>query len=747
MKNWKRLISLFVLLSCILLSIFQCNRQIKKNQESELVDNLRAVSKQSAKTIENEIESEQARLLAMAAEIGALEDNGEDIDAILALMATMNQNSGFKRVGFVDTDGIAHTTDGYVRNLSFRSFYKRSMQGELVLTDTLNDSIGATEPINVFSAPVYQADETICGVVFATYRNDDFRQLFDMDGFDTTGSNCIVNANSEVIAATKNLPFDASKENLFDYMESLGSAAQQNMTEYYQNIAGSGSSDAYYQKISKMGSYYVYYEEIGMKDFSDPWYLVTLVNETTVDGEVSTMMGTITNMLLEIGFLIVLAFVLFLFDSGRAERKQHRELERIAFIDPMTGGDNYARFVDKVSRLNRVGFIVSMDLHAFKMINSVCGIERGDEILRSVYSWIRDIIDPEDIVAHVNADRYILFFPRCEREMVIEKITLINQKIVHETKQSGVPQVSAYFGITWYERGEAVEKALSEANFARENVHEKKKEFYSFFDQAATNQILTDKRMEDNFEDAMLDGEFEVWYQPKISPKTNAIVGAEALIRWRKPDGTLIPPGMFIPLFEGNGMIRLLDEYVFRETCKEQKRLLDKGVHVIPVSVNLSRASIYSMNLVERYKQITDEIGISPKLVPIEVTESAAVDENFMQNIADQFYKMGFPLHMDDFGSGYSSLASLNRMHFDALKLDKSLIDYIGNFGGDQLIKHTIALAKDLGMHVTAEGVEDEQQVSFLEQQSCDSIQGFFYSRPVPRKQFEEMLARITTAA
>jgi EAL domain-containing protein (putative c-di-GMP-specific phosphodiesterase class I) len=108
---------------------------------------------------------------------------------------------------------------------------------------------------------------------------------------------------------------------------------------------------------------------------------------------------------------------------------------------------------------------------------------------------------------------------------------------------------------------------------------------------------------------------------------------------------------------------------------------------------------------------------------------------------------MGFPLQMDDFGSGYSSLASLNRMHFDALKLDKSLIDYIGHFGGDQLIKHTIALAKDLGMQVTAEGVEDAQQVAFLQQQNCDSIQGFYYSRPVPQAEYEELLGLKTSAA
>jgi diguanylate cyclase (GGDEF)-like protein len=519
------------------------------------------------------------------------------------------------------------------------------------------------------------------------------------------------------------------------------------MADYYQNLSNAEYLDLYYQNINKIGDYYIFFEEIDMTALSSPWYLVTMVNEASVDAQVSATMGTITVLLLEVGILVVLAFGLFLLDSGRVDRRQRKELERIAYVDPLTGGDNYACFVKKVSALNRLGYIVSMDLHAFKMINSVCGTERGDEVLRMVYRWICESASPEDIIAHVSADRFVMFFPRQEKEAVVQKISEISREILRETKKSNIPQVTAYYGITLYERGESVEQALSQANFARESAREQKDECYSFFDLIAADRIMNDKRMVDAFDEAMMNGEFEVWYQPKISPDTNKIVGAEALVRWRKEDGSLVPPGSFIPLYESNGMIRLLDEYVFRETCREQKRLLDRGFSVVPISVNLSRASIYSANLVERYKQIADEVGIDPKLTPIEITESTAVDENFMQTVAERFYQMGFPLQMDDFGSGYSSLASLNRMHFDALKLDKSLIDYIGHFGGDQLIKHTIALAKDLGMQVTAEGVEDAQQVAFLQQQNCDSIQGFYYSRPVPQAEYEELLGLKTSAA
>ena len=247
--------------------------------------------------------------------------------------------------------------------------------------------------------------------------------------------------------------------------------------------------------------------------------------------------------------------------------------------------------------------------------------------------------------------------------------------------------------------------------------------------------------MEDAFESSIRNKRFEVWYQPKYNPDTGQLVGAEALVRWRNTDGTLVSPGVFIPLFERNGMIRYLDEYVFHTVCTQQKRWMEENRKTIPVSVNLSRASLYFQNVVERYQKITEEVGIDPACVPIEITETAALDDKEIRQLADRFYQAGFPLHIDDFGSGYSSFATLNIMHFDTLKIDKSLIDYIGNYGGDRLLEHTIALAKDLGMHVTAEGVESEKQVEFLQKLNCDSIQGFYYSKPLPLEEFAEKIA------
>lgn len=183
-------------------------------------------------------------------------------------------------------------------------------------------------------------------------------------------------------------------------------------------------------------------------------------------------------------------------------------------------------------------------------------------------------------------------------------------------------------------------------------------------------------------------------------------------------------------------MIVRLDEYVFNKVCEIQKTLIRSGKKLIPISVNLSRASIHYENMILRYVHIVEENGIPFFAVPIELTETAALYNVQIKELTEKMVNAGFELHMDDFGSGYSSMTSLNQLPFDTLKLDKSLIDYIENPRGKEVIRHTIALAHSLGMQVLAEGVETASQVNILRELNCDEIQGFYYSRPVLWEEF-----------
>jgi len=248
--------------------------------------------------------------------------------------------------------------------------------------------------------------------------------------------------------------------------------------------------------------------------------------------------------------------------------------------------------------------------------------------------------------------------------------------------------------------------------------------------------------LENRFEEAIRDREFVVYFQAKYDVKTDKIVGAESLVRWINKDGSMVMPGDFIPLYERDGLIVRLDEYVFREVCRFQRDTMERGEELLPVSVNLSRASIHHSGVVERYVEIVKEYGIPPSCVPIELTETATLYNEQIRKFTDMLVNEGFRLHMDDFGSGYSSLITLNELPFTTLKIDKSLIDYIEQDKGKKVVRQVINLAHGLNMDVIAEGVETLGQVKLLRKMECDNIQGFYYARPQPKDVYIEMLRK-----
>lgn len=424
------------------------------------------------------------------------------------------------------------------------------------------------------------------------------------------------------------------------------------------------------------------------------------------------------------------------------DQTKKKDLEKYAYVDSLTGGDNYVRFKLKLPQNQAArGYLVSMDIHAFRVVNSVCGTQRGDETLKGIWNILNGLLEEGDMAAHINADHFVLFFQGGELRAEY-KLGECREALQQLTLDQNLPKLPPYFGLAPWDSalGETVEMVYGRANIAKHEAKNRKDADFAYYQQIDSTRLIAEKRMEDKFAEAIEKQAFEVWMQPKYDPMNGVLVGAEALVRWRDEEGNLLPPSAFVPLFERNGMIRILDEYVFTTVCRRQIEWLKSGYRIIPISINLSRASLYFQNVVERYAHIARHTGIRPYMVPIEITESAAVANENIRGLTERFQNYGFLIHIDDFGSGYSSMATLNMMQIDTLKLDKSLIDFIGNYGGDRLLIHTVALAKELGMHVTAEGVETEEQVKFLRDIHCDSIQGYFYSKPLSPEDFDRLL-------
>ena len=304
-------------------------------------------------------------------------------------------------------------------------------------------------------------------------------------------------------------------------------------------------------------------------------------------------------------------------------------------------------------------------------------------------------------------------------------------------EKSEIKNISLKWAIyTNVQRNLSVAQIYRKTSYALSTIRLNRNQCYVEFDQSMIERMEKEEMIVEGFESALKSGEFVAWYQPKYSVKTGKIVGGEALTRWIQSDGSVVSPQEFIPILEEHGKIHLLDEYIFRQVCSFQAIIKKMGFTSIPISVNLSRASMFRNNLADIYSNIADEYSVDKKDIPIEITESAAVRATTISTFADHLIQKGFILHMDDFGVGYSSLGSLAMIPFETIKIDKSLIDHIGTSVNENLLKHTIAFAKECGKTTVAEGVDTLEKYQFLKEVGCDMIQGFYFSKPVNEKDF-----------
>lgn len=383
--------------------------------------------------------------------------------------------------------------------------------------------------------------------------------------------------------------------------------------------------------------------------------------------------------------------------------------------------------------------LIVVDIDKFKLINSIYGESVGDDVLKHVAMYCTKKISKNGVIGRYGGDRFVCIdfaSPDRKHDWLLKTLSGVR-------KEAPILNIILKCGV--YEN---VDKSISvshmcdRALIALKSVKSNYAIPYGIYDGLVSKVHLRAQIFESQFEHGIKAEEFVIWYQPKHDTFTERVVGVEALVRWIMSDGTFVSPGEFIPVFEEDGLIVQLDEYVFKKICEEIKNKYDKGLDIIPISVNLSRTSLRMDGVVEKYKHIIEEYDIPKKYVPLELTESAAIHTVDIRTRMQELKDAGFTLHMDDFGTGESSLVSLNILPIDVVKLDKTLIEQIGNAGGNEILRHIIELAHFKNMEVVAEGVEEAEQFRTLKEYNCDVVQGYYYSPPLPYEKLFDYLRK-----
>lgn len=706
---------------------------IKTNLESEIISSLSEEAEENAALIKKEIDAKFGVLQSFANELSSTGDEIAEIRDMQSFVEVYN----FRRMGFVDLNGIAKTTDGFEKDLSFREFYQVGLKGESFITESLQDTVGdyTEDMINILSVPVYDNKGEIKGVLFATYLTEKFHEVIFSDSFQGEGYTYIVAGDGDVISSYGD-GMQKEYDNIFIY---TGDAAQ------YDDAIQEKVENDMREKLSGVGigvnedndKYFYCYKPLEIESADMNWYIFSIEPKSVLDERMHPIMRDIQFLTVILICILVMANIIFLYYNVR----RRQELFRLAYKDSITGGDNFSNFKEKAKKYeNTEGYVIALDISEFKLVNNVCGNARGDEVLKAIWDVIMANCNDNEQAARVNADRFVIFWIESSKKTVTYRIEKLINEIEGISEQLSVPRLYPVIGIRAVEKLDDADKRYGEALRAKALVKNRRDRHYAFYDEIDYDTIVENKNLENGFEKALADKKFEVWYQPKFNSHTGKIVGSEALIRWRADDGSLISPGRFIPLFEKNGNIIRLDEYVFREVCRQQKEWQKEGIQILPVSVNISRFSLYYSNVVEKYERIINYYDVDHKYVQIEITESAIIENTVIVELIQKFHDAGFDILLDDFGSGYSSLASLNQMPFDTIKLDKSLVDYVGNENGEKLLKFIVQLVQSLGMKITAEGVEYKEQLDFLENLNCDDIQGFYFSKPLMLADFSAKL-------
>lgn len=430
------------------------------------------------------------------------------------------------------------------------------------------------------------------------------------------------------------------------------------------------------------------------------------------------------------------------------------KLERLAFVDEITGGINRTEFRIRYHELCRKQkadqfTLVLMDCEDFKMINKSLGDKNGDKMLKYFYSVISDSLkkEQEEFVSRTEMDHFFIFLREKDQDVVRERIGHIVERI-NSFQDTDISRfdVSFWLGACPVENNDLDLTLLQDrvrAVVQRQTTKETGTLIY--YDKGLSEKMEREQELEHLFEESFTNGDFQVYFQPKVNVRKKKVSGAEALVRWFLPGKGMVSPGEFIPLLEKNGKIIKLDRYVFEKTCMWIKNWCDQGNQAFPISVNLSRSHFVDENFLEDFVKISDEYQIEHSLIEFEITEAVLLDASQIKNVREglqMIHQYGFKCSIDDFGTGYSSLSLLQEFDIDTLKLDRSFFQDIHNSKARDVVACIVDIAKKLDMKTVVEGIETLQQVEYLQEMQCGTIQGFFFSRPLPVQEFEQWVCQ-----
>lgn len=673
-----------------------------------------------------------------ASESFALDFKDAEIDSSLGEKFGISSTFGkFKTSYVVTTNGVGYDNNGKAVNIKGTKFfrnanpvksvvcYDNSYKGDfIVITPKIKNFSCEGYFISVFSVS-YEIPKKFAKDVYEIYIIDDennviSRNELGKEDFDVASIKTMTADNDEVTVLYK----DISSDGIFSGNNDISDAEINLKTLVSTSVP--------------MNIWYSH--SLGVND----WQVISRVNiERGIEKEDS--FAALIAWMIVGPLVIIMVTVIINFASMTNQISSNRKLISLIYLDTITGKNNWLKFKSDAPKLLKKRkknnyALVTFDICKYRMYSDMYGNAEADKLLVRVSDICHNFIKKRhELAVRQGGDTFSVLLAYTDFDSLKTRIENLVETL---GKVQAKTNIKYHFGV--YEikdRTMAIDRVNNLAGIAKDSgANASQSNGISYFDNEIHLKLVNEREIENTMESALEKKEFIVYLQPKYNSRTEELSGAEALVRWLSDEKGLMSPGKFIPIFEKNGFITKLDDYMLSEICALQSRWNKEGRKLFPISVNISRAHFERVDLAEHIRDIVKQYDIPYSCIEIELTESAFFDDkNLLIETVKRLREYGFVVSMDDFGSGFSSLNSLKDIPLDIIKLDAGFFN-IANDDDNRssyIIEDTIAMAKHLNMQTVAEGIETRQQVDFLSKLGCDLIQGYYFARPMPIDEFE----------
>ncbi len=696
-------------------------------------DRLDRIANEEKNIISIVIESNEQNIQSI---VDLLQHIANDPDTLYRYMDVWLERFNISTLYIADTNGngLSSATRDII-NISDNPYFHHVFEGENILSGVyVSQATG--EYVIATIAPVFY-EGIVQAVVVAEYDVVYFTSVLQSIG-DSSGNSMIVDSTGEILVHS--YPFDISFEN-FKNAEFEDGRSYDSVLSDFANLTA-GEVNFTIDGDLKYGLY----QPLNISD----WSLFFEISESDINDSADT----ITFSMIVVSLSLFIAFTALLIYILWTRRLSLKEVEEVAYYDKLTGLPNLVKFkLDLQKIVSQKGFdgnnyvLVKIDMADFKAINEIYGFNIGNDVLCKVADVLRTIQGDNVHCARIGTDEFILF---AQTAVVSEFLASDHFSL---SIKLAIPAMKKHmfnfrYGRYYLEPTEkSADEMVSKVGMAHSFAKAQSNSFIVWdYDDKFKQHLIHLTELTNKMEDALAHYEFKLFLQPKYRLSDEHIVGAEALVRWIEPNGNIIFPGDFIPLFEKNKFIIQLDKYMFAQACRFLAKCQSESLPYVPISVNFSRLHFNNPNFVQEIKKIAQSYNVPLNYLEIELTETIILENNdTLKSTIIQLRSEGFAVSIDDFGSGYSSLGMLKEYKVDTIKLDRSF--FTGQDDDDDgrvVVEGVIDLVKNLGSVVVAEGIETKEHVDFLKSVGCYSVQGYYYAKPMPISDFKQLISSDT---